>query len=75
MKAGEITVKVNLEMMEDAKDMIRQIVREEIAAHLERLEMISPRMKLDGEAIAAALGEHLRKRRESNGETWLDGTP
>lgn len=48
--------------------MVRQIVREEIAAHEERLT-------LDGEKIAEALGEHLRKRRKVTGETWLDDTP
>lgn len=37
MKPSEITVKVNVEFDADAQEMIRKIVREEIAAREERL--------------------------------------
>ncbi|WP_158629953.1 hypothetical protein [Cohnella sp. AR92] len=36
---GELTVKVNVEIEPSVEESIRQIVREEIAAHKERLEV------------------------------------
>lgn len=61
-----------MKMDKKMEEQIRQIVREEIAAHEKRLKVL---LTLDGEKIAEALGEHLRKRREATGETWLDDIP
>lgn len=50
------------------EEQIRQIVREELAAHKERL---------DGEAISKALGKYLADKRRSSGESnhAFFGTP
>lgn len=36
MNIGEITVKINMDLSDEGKEAIRQIVREEIAAQRER---------------------------------------